>query len=113
MKAQGVIRLVGGERERAEYLGTVAEDAGDDLDVVGRRRDREAMHRFAERVEQQVAGAAEVSADDDPARIDVVAGSASARPTTRPASAMTRRQPLSPSVARAMSCSTVSVPCDR
>ena len=72
-KRQGVVGLVAGERERAEHLGALAQDPRRDPDVLGRRRDREAPHRLAHRVEEQVAGGGQVAANDHEIRVHQVA----------------------------------------
>ena len=63
--ATASLGLATAERERAEQLGALAELAGHDLDVLRGRRERVALDRLAQRVEQQVARLAQVAADDD------------------------------------------------
>ena len=60
------------EGDRAEDLGALAEHAGGHRDRA-RRRDRRAPHDVADRVEQEVAGAGQLAADDHPLRREQVA----------------------------------------
>ena len=67
------VALVEHEADGAEQLGSPAEHARHDLDVVRRGRDRGTLDRLAHRIEQQVAGRAQAPADDDPLRVEEVA----------------------------------------
>src|SRR4051794_13278621 len=58
---------------RPEHLRAVAERALQHLYVVGRGADRTAPQRLAQRVEQQIAGGAQVPADDHLLRVEEVA----------------------------------------
>src|SRR4051794_2731303 len=67
------LRLAQHERDGPEDLGALAEDAGGDGNRAG-GGDRGAAHDVAHRVEQQVAGARELAADDHLLGCEQVAG---------------------------------------
>src|SRR3954449_11577141 len=65
--------LVEHEGNCAEQLRSVAEDARNDLDVLGGRRNDPPAHRLTHGTEQDLAGGAHAAADDDALGIEEVA----------------------------------------
>src|SRR5690606_18980586 len=65
--------VVEGEREGAAHLGARTELTRDDLDGAREAQDRTGLDRRADRLEEQLAGLGELTADDDELRVDDVA----------------------------------------
>src|SRR3954447_26204005 len=61
------------ERNRAQHLGALAQRTLQDLHVIGRRADRAAPQRLAQRPEQQLARGPQIAADDDLLGVEPVA----------------------------------------